>query len=128
MQKMKDIQDIQDMQDIQDIQDTTIIKETDIHEIVIIMTHFMNYLSVSLYEDQFTQNHQNSYSIIKSIYYTVSLNPDIPPSLYDVEQFYNNILYLANVTFTDDPDFYNYKIKLRKYIARLKCVNIKENN
>lgn len=111
------------------MQDTTIIKETDIHEIVVTMTHFMNYLSVSLYEDQFTQNHQNSYSIIKSIYNNISLHPYTPPSLYDVEQFYTNILYLANVTFTDDPDYYNYKIKLRKYIiGLLKCVNIKENN
>ena len=122
MQKMKDIQDIQD------IQDNTTIKQIGCHEIVVTMTHCMNYLSVSLYEDQFTQNHQNSYSIIKSIYDNISLHPYKPPSLYDTEQFYNNILYLANVTFTDDPDYYNYKIKLRKYIVGLKLVNIKENN
>ena len=110
------------MQNIQDIKNTQEhnIKQTSVHEIVVIMTHFMNYLSVSLYEDQFTKNHQDSYSVIKSIYDTVSLKPSTPPSLYDVEQFYNNILYLGNVTFTDDPDYYTYKISLRKYIIDFK--------
>jgi hypothetical protein len=115
------------MINIQDMRDTTN-TQTHAHETVVTMTHFMNYLSVSLYEDQFTKNHQDSYSIIKSIYDNISLHPYTPPSLYDTEQFYNNILYLANVTFTDDPEYYNYKIKLRKYIVGLKCVNIKENN
>jgi hypothetical protein len=105
--------------DMQDTRENNI-KQTSVHEIIVIMIHFMNYLSVSLYEDQFTQNHQDSYSVIKSIYDTVSLKPSIPPSLYDVEQFYNNILYLGNVTFTDDPDYYSYKISLRKYIIDLK--------
>ena len=113
------------MQDMQDMQDTATITKTDIHEIVVIMTHFMNYLSVSLYEDQFTQHQQVSYTIIKSIYDTISLRPYTPPSLYLVEEFYNHILYLANVTFTDDPDYYNYKIKLKRYIVGLKRVNTK---
>jgi len=88
--------------------------------IVQIMTNFINYLSVSLYESEFTKNHQDSYAILQSIYNSVSLTPSTPPSLIDCEQFYNNIVYLANVTYTDDPDYYTFKRGLRKYIVDLK--------
>jgi len=88
--------------------------------IVQIMANFMNYLSVSLYESEFTKNHQDSYAILQSIYNSVSLTPSTPPSLIDCEQFYNNIVYLANVIYTDDPDYYTFKRGLRKYIIDLK--------
>ena len=38
----------------------------------------------------------------------------------NLESFYNNIVYLAGVTYTDDPDYYTYKRTLRKYILDLK--------
>ena len=91
----------------------------EVHVIVQTMTNFMNYLSVSLYEGQFTKNHEDSYSILHSIYDSVASSPHNPPSLLDVKQFYNNIIYLENVTYTDDPDYRGYKIKLRKYIISL---------
>ena len=91
-----------------------------VHEIVQVMAHFMNYLSVSLYEAQFTKNHEDSYSILHSIYNSVSSTPSTAPSLNDCVQFYNNILNLANVTYTDDPDYYTYKRCLRKYIINIK--------
>jgi hypothetical protein len=91
-----------------------------VHPIVQLIADFMNYLSVSLYEDQFTKNHQDSYSALHSIYDSVASTPSTPPSLIDCEQFYQNIVYLANVTYTDDPDYYTYKRTLRKYIVDLK--------
>ena len=91
-----------------------------IHPIVQTMANFINYLSVSLYEDQFTKNHQDSYSTLQSVYDSVALTPSMPPYLVDCEQFYQNIVYLANVTYTDDPDYYTYKRNLRKYIVDLK--------
>lgn len=91
-----------------------------VHEIVQVMADFINYLSVSLYQDQFTQIHHDSYVMIHTIYNTISSKPHIPPSLYDVEQFYKNIIHLGNVTYTDDPDYYTYKRKLRKYILEFK--------
>ncbi len=94
--------------------------KTIVHPIVQVMTHFINYLSVSLYQSDFTKNHQDSYTIINSIYDSVCLTPSTPPSLIDCEQFYSNIFYLSNVTYTDDPDYYTYKIALRKYITELK--------
>lgn len=92
----------------------------EVHMIVQTMTNFMNYLSVSLYEDQFTKNHEDSYSILHSIYDSVASRPSLAPSLVDCESFYSNIVYLAGVTYTDDPDYYTYKRTLRKYILDLK--------
>jgi hypothetical protein len=92
----------------------------EVHAIVQTMANFMNYLSVSLYDGQFTKNYQDSYSILHSIYDSIALMPSTPPSLVDCEQFYQNIVYLANVTYTDDPDYYTFKRTLRKYIVDLK--------
>jgi hypothetical protein len=87
-----------------------------IHEVVQTMTHMMNYLSVSLYESTFTKNHEDAYSVLQSIYDSVALRPSVLPSLHDIKQFYENVIYLGRVTYTDDPDYYTYKIRLRKYI------------
>jgi hypothetical protein len=95
----------------------------EVHVIVQTMANFMNYLSVSLYEDQFTKNHEDSYSILHSIYDSVASTPSTPPSSIDCEQFYQNIVYLASVTYTDDPDYYTYKRTLRKYIIELTINN-----
>jgi len=91
-----------------------------VHEIVQTMANIMNYLSVSLYESQFTKNHEDSYATLHSIYDSVASTPLVPPSLNDCDSFYNNIVYLAGVTYTDDPDYYTYKRTLRKYILDLK--------
>jgi hypothetical protein len=91
----------------------------EVHEVVQTMTHIVNYLSVSLYESQFTKNHQDSYATLQSIYDSVALRPSLAPSFKDVAQFYENIVYLGGVTYTDDPDYYTYKRDLKKYIINL---------
>lgn len=101
-------------------QQDTEIKESSVHEIIEVMTHFMNYLSVSLYESQFTKNHQDAYTNLMAIYDKVSSQSSIPPSMYECLQFYDNIVYLGSVTYTDDPDYYKYKMNMRKYITQLK--------
>ena len=93
--------------------------EKPVHEIVETMTHMMNYLSVSLYESQLTKNHEDSYTCLKTIYDNISATACGAPSIKDVAQFYENIVYLGSVTYTDDPDYYTYKIALKKYIIRL---------
>ena len=90
-----------------------------VHEVVQIMANVMNYLSVSLYESQFTKNYEDSYTTLRTIYDNVVLQPYAAPSLHDVKQFYENIVYLSSVTYTDDPDYYIYKRGLRKYIINL---------
>jgi len=92
----------------------------DVNEIVQLMADFINYMGVSLYEGEFTKNHEDSYSTLLSIYDSVATTPSMAPSLYDCAQFYDNIVYLTNVTYTDDPDYYTLKRTLRKYIIDLK--------
>ena len=87
-----------------------------VNEVVQLMTNMMNYLSVSLYESAFTKNHQDAYYVLQSIYDSVALRPSMLPSLHDIKQFYDNVVYLGGVTYTDDPDYYTYKRGLRKYI------------
>jgi hypothetical protein len=91
--------------------------EKPLHEVIEIMTHMMNYLSVSLYESQFTKNHEDSYTILRTIYDSVAARPYEAPLVNDVKEFYNNIVYLGSVTYTEDPDYYTYKRKLRKYFT-----------
>ena len=91
-----------------------------VHPIVQCMANFMNYFSVSLYEGEFTKNNEDSYATLHSIYDSVASRPSLAPSLNDCESFYSNIVYLAGVTYTDDPDYYTYKRTLRKYILDLK--------
>jgi len=90
-----------------------------VNDVVQIMANLMNYLSVSLYESAFTKNHQDAYSVLQSIYDSVALRPSMQPSLHDIKQFYDNVIYLGGVTYTDDPDYYTYKRGLRKYIINL---------
>lgn len=90
-----------------------------LHEVVQTMAHMMNYLSASLYENQFTKNHEDAYSVLRSICDSVALRPSVAPSLDDINQFYDNIVYLGSVTYTEDPDYYTYKRKLRKYFINI---------
>ena len=90
-----------------------------LHDVVQTMTHMMNYLSASLYESQFTKNHEDAYSVLRSIYDSVASRPSVLPSLHDIKQFYDNVVYLGGVTYTEDPDYYTYKRKLRKYFINV---------
>ena len=93
------------------------------HDVIQTMAHMMNYLSASLYESQFTKNHEDAHVVLKSIYDSVALQPSVAPSLKDVAQFYENIVYLGSVTYTDDPDYYTYKRRLRKYFINIEYKN-----
>jgi hypothetical protein len=99
-----------------DVIESVKLAEKPVHEVIETMTHMMNYMSVSLYESQFTKNHEDAYCVLKSIYDSVALRPYEAPSIVDIKQFYDNIVFLGNVTYTEDPDYYTYKRRLRKYI------------
>jgi hypothetical protein len=100
-----------------EVTEATEATEKPLHEVIETMTHMMNYLSVSLYESQFTKNHEDSYTILRTIYDSVAARPYEAPLVNDVKEFYNNIVYLGSVTYTEDPDYYTYKRKLRKYFT-----------
>ena len=81
-----------------------------------LMANMINYLNVSLYEGQFTYNHEQARLRLNEIYDTLSKTPTITPSKNDIIEFYNNVKYLKNVTDTDDMDYWNYISKLKQYI------------
>jgi hypothetical protein len=89
-----------------------------VHHIVQLMANILNYLSVSLYQGQFTHNHQLSYAELNDLYDNLSKKPYQAPSIKDITCFYDNLIYLKNVTDTDDPDYSIYMNELKKYIKK----------
>jgi len=86
-------------------------------EIVRLFANFINYLNVSFYEGQFTQKHEEARANLNAIYDAVSKTPNEAPRIDQCVSFYNNILGLRVVTYTDDPDYFIYCGLLRKYIS-----------
>ncbi len=86
------------------------------NDIVTLLAQFQNYLNVSYYEAQFTQKHEEARANLNAIYDAVSKTPNDPPRLDQCVSFYNDILVLRDVTYTDDPDYFIYCGLLRKYI------------
>ena len=80
------------------------------------MAGMINYLTVSLYQGQFTYNHEQAWTMLNDIYDRVSKTPSIAPSVSDIRDFYNNIAFLWRVTETEDPDYDRYMRQLRRYI------------
>lgn len=88
----------------------------DVHPIVQTVANMMNYLSVSLYEGQFTLKHEQARTRLNELYDHLSKTPSVAPSLSHSSEFYYNVNELRNVTETDYPDYHVYMRKLKKYI------------
>ena len=88
----------------------------DVHPIVQTVANMMNYLSVSLYEGQFTLKHEQARTRLNELYDHLSKTPLVAPSLSHSSEFYYNVNELRNVTETDYPDYHVYMRKLKKYI------------
>ena len=94
-----------------------------VHYIVQLMANIINYLNVSLYQGQFTYNHEQSFAQLNELYEKISKTPFTAPIVEDIICAYNNLIYLQNVTDTDDPDYHSYVHNLKKYICLLKKLN-----
>ena len=90
--------------------------KTSLHRIVQLIANIINHLNVSLYQGQFTYNHEQSFAQFNELYVKLSKIPFIAPSNEDITHAYNNLIYLQNVTDTDDPDYHYYMHNLKKYI------------
>lgn len=88
-----------------------------VHYIVQLLANIINYLNVSLYQGQFTYNHEQSLAQLNELYVQLSKTPTIAPSKEDITCAYNNLIYLKNVTDTDDPDYHHYMYNLKNYIV-----------
>ena len=99
------------------------------HPIITTMANMMNYLTVSLYQGQFTYKHEQAWARLNSIYYHISKTstPTEILSLDIIKDFHNNIETLWFVTETDDPDYDTYMKELRSHIsAAEKAARIQE--
>ena len=94
-----------------------------VHYIVQLMANIINYLNVSLYQGQFTYNNEQSFAQLNELYEKISKTPFTAPTIEDSICAYNNLIYLQNVTDTDDPDYHSYIHNLKKYIYLLKKLN-----
>ena len=90
-----------------------------IHDIVVLMANIINYLNSSFYEGLFNQKHEEARKNINAIYDTASKTPNQSPTKEECVSFYQDLCLLTKVTYTDDPDYYTYKRKLRGWIDKL---------
>jgi hypothetical protein len=98
----------------------------DVHPAVTTMANMINYLTVSLYQGQFTYNHEQAWARLNDIYDIISKTPSIGPSLENIQEFHGNVASLWFVTETDDPDYERYIRQLRRDIAAAEAKKIKE--
>jgi hypothetical protein len=87
-------------------------------EIISVMACVLNYLTVSSYDYYYTQYHQECRKEMNAVC-------DRGASSITVEsckQFYECLKRLESVTETDDPDYYEYRRKMRRFIISLASI------
>jgi UDP-N-acetylmuramyl tripeptide synthase len=87
-------------------------------DIIGVMCNVLNYMTLSSYEYYYTQYHQECRNEMNAIY-------DNGASSITVESckhFYECLKRLESVTDTDDPDYYEYRRKIRRFIISLASV------
>jgi hypothetical protein len=101
-------------------------RDGNVNPVIELMANMLNYLNVSLYEGQFTLNHEQSRRRLNEIYDIVSITPCINPSLNDVVDFYRNVKNLRSVTETDDPDYCSYMRELYQHVRLSESRNLQK--
>ena len=87
-------------------------------DIIGVMCNVLNYMTLSSYEFYYTQYHQECRNEMNAIY-------DNGASSITVEsckRFYECLKRLESVTDTDDPDYYEYRRKIRRFIISLASI------
>ena len=88
-----------------------------IQPIIVTMAGMINYLTVSLYQGQFTYNHEQAWARLNDIYDSISKTPSVLPLLSHVIEFYSNVVFLWRVTESEDLDYHIYMRQFRRHIA-----------
>ena len=94
--------------------------------VITTMANMINYLNVSLYQGQFTHNHEQSWEELNKLFDIVSKTPATSPYSGHVRMFHSCVVSLKRVTETDDPDYHNYMRQLRDYIAAAEAAEAAE--
>ena len=87
-------------------------------DIIGVMCNVLNYMTLSSYDYYYTQYHQECRNEMNAIY-------DNGASSITVESckhFYECLKRLESVTDTDDPDYYEYRRKIRRFIISLASI------
>ena len=87
-------------------------------DIIGVMCNVLNYMTLSLYDYYYTQYHQECRNEMNAVY-------DKGASSITVESckhFYECLKRLESVTDTDDPDYYEYRRKMRRFIISLASI------
>ena len=87
-------------------------------DVIGVMCNVLNYMTLSSYDYYYTQHHQECRNEMNAIY-------DNGASSITVEsckRFYECLKRLESVTDTDDPDYYEYRRKIRRFIISLASI------
>jgi hypothetical protein len=87
-------------------------------DIIGVMCNVLNYMTLSSYDYYYTQYHQECRNEMNAIY-------DNGASSITVESckhFYECLKRLESVTDTDDPDYYEFRRKMRRFIISLASI------
>ena len=87
-------------------------------DIIGVMCNVLNYMILSSYDYYYTQYHQECRNEMNAVY-------DKGASSITVESckhFYECLKRLESVTDTDDPDYYEYRRKMRRFIISLASI------
>jgi len=87
-------------------------------DILLVMAGVLNYLSVSSYDYYYTQYHQECRKNMNNIYE----NGASSITVESCKHFYECLKQLESVTDTDDPDYYEFRRKLRRFIISLASI------
>jgi hypothetical protein len=101
-------------------EETRLVKLKD--DILSVMACVLNYLSVSSYEHYYTLHHQEYRKDMNNIYES-GAKAKGAVTLESCKHFYECLKRLESVTETDDdPDYYEFRRKLRRFIISLASI------
>jgi hypothetical protein len=87
-------------------------------DIIGVMCNVLNYMTLSSYDYYYTQYHQECRNEMNAIYDNGASSITVESCKY----FYECLKRLESVTDTDDPDYYEYRRKLRRFIISLASI------
>jgi len=90
-------------------------------DVLSVMAGVLNYLSVSSYDHYYTLHHQECRKDMNDIYES-GAKAKGAITLENCKHFYECLKRLESVTETDDPDYYEFRRKLRRFVISLASI------
>jgi hypothetical protein len=87
-------------------------------DIIGVMCNVLNYMTLSSYDYYYTQYHQECRKEMNAIYD----NGASSITVENCKHFYECLKRLESVTDTDDPDYYEFRRKMRRFIISLASI------